>query len=344
MFTFRPAKRGQASVMIGLAGPSRSGKTFSALRIATGLASGGPIFFIDTERGRALQYADNFDFLHAELNEPFSAERYMEGIDQAAAADAAVIIVDSASHLHEGPGGILEQQEAELERMAGQDFAKRERVKFAAWIKPKAAHNRYVNAILQVNTHMIFCFRAKDKLVMAKGPDGKTQPLSVGWTPICTDRFEYEMTAMLVLPEGGQGTPDLEAKSTGLRTPLDTMIEANKQLDESLGEKLAKWAGGKKAKPAKKAEAKKDEPPALPDEGFFIQKKDNLVECHSIEDWEGKMLVAIKALPADRCATFRTRNGPIMGRLHAEGFEKQIDAVEDAFEAKIGESAQDELI
>ena len=335
-YTFKPATRGQSSVMIGIAGPSRSGKTFSALRIATGLAGGGPIYFIDTERGRALQYADNFSFLHTELNEPFSSERYMEAIQQAAKAEAAVVIVDSASHAHEGPGGILEQQEAELTRMAGKDYAKRERVKFAAWIKPKAAHNKYVNAILQVNTHMIFCFRAKDKLVMAKGMDGKTQPLSVGWTPICTDRFEYEMTAMLVLPEGAKGTPDLEAKSTGLRTPMDTMIEANKQLDESLGEKLAKWARGKAAKPA--AAKKEEAPPEPPPDGFHIQKQKSLVQCDSVDDWEGKMLLAIKALPADKCKDFRERNGPIMARLHAEGFDAPVDAVQLAFLEKIGET------
>lgn len=241
---FRPAVRDRTALTLGIAGPSRSGKTYSALRIATGLAQGGPIYVIDTESGRALQYADTFKFLHARLNPPFSSAAYEAALLDAQKAGAAVIIVDSASHEHEGPGGILEQHETELQRMAGDDYQKRERMKFTAWIKPKAAHNRYVNTMLQINTHMIFCFRAKDKLELARGSSGKTEPTHVGWTPICTDRFEYEMTAMLVLPEGANGVPDLAAKSTGLRSPLDTMIRPGQPLDEGLGERLAAWAKG----------------------------------------------------------------------------------------------------
>ena len=40
--------------------PSGAGKTFTALRLATGL--GGTIAVIDTERGSASKYADRFDF------------------------------------------------------------------------------------------------------------------------------------------------------------------------------------------------------------------------------------------------------------------------------------------
>lgn len=244
MVTFRPAVRGDSSVMLGIAGPSRSGKTYSALRVATGMAQGGPIFLIDTESRRALQYADRFAFLHSDMAAPFASERYMKQILAARDAKAAVIIVDSASHEHEGPGGILEQHEAKLQKMAGNDYAKRDKLKFTAWIEPKAAHNRYVNTILQVNVHMIFCFRAKDKLELRKGDDGKIVPTPVGWTPICTDRFEYEMTSMLLLPEGARGVPDLNAKASGLREPIDRMIKPGQVLDEAFGKRLAEWARG----------------------------------------------------------------------------------------------------
>jgi AAA domain len=243
-FTFRPATRSGTTIMLGLAGPSRSGKTYSALRVATGLAQGGPIFFIDTESRRALLYADKFKFMHAELTAPFSSDRYAEAVVAAHEAKAAVCVVDSASHEHEGPGGILEQHETELQRMAGNDYGKREKMKFTAWIRPKAEHNRYVNTLLQLNMHMLFCFRAKDKLELRKDAGGKIVPTSVGWTPICTDRFEYEMTSMLVLPEGAKGIPDLQAHSTGLREPINTMVEHGRQLDEAFGERLAKWAAG----------------------------------------------------------------------------------------------------
>lgn len=247
-YKFRPAVRDKTAILLGLAGPSRSGKTYSALRIATGIArvEGGDIAFIDTERGRALQYADRFKFLHANLEPPFSSARYEEAIMDAVAIKPAVIIVDSASHEHEGPGGILEQHEEILKRMAGDDWRKRDKLKFTAWIEPKQAHNRYVNTLLQLNTHFIFCFRAKDKLALIKNEQGKIEPTAMGWTPICTDRFEYEMTSLLVLPEGSKGTPDFRATSTGLREPLDTMIKPGEQLTEAVGERLAQWARGPK--------------------------------------------------------------------------------------------------
>ena len=251
-FTFRPAIRTQTPLLLGLAGPSRSGKTLSAIKLATGM--GGPVFMIDTERGRGLHYADKYTYQYAELLPPFTSERYTEAIQAAKAAGAKVIIVDSASHEHEGPGGMLEQHEAFLDRTCGTDYKKRERMTFTAWIKPKGEHNKFVNALLQMgaDTHFIFCFRAKDKLILKKGEE----PVHAGWTPICSSRFEFEMTSLLVLPEGSKGTPDLQATAAGLREPLDQIFKPGVQLSEELGRKLAQWAtGGQQNPAARSAEA-----------------------------------------------------------------------------------------
>lgn len=243
-FTFRPAAREDVKLMIGLGGPSGSGKTYSALRLAKGLAAGKPIFGIDTEARRMLHYADDFQFQHAELAAPFAPERYEEAIRAAVIAGAAVVIVDSMSHEHEGPGGILEMHDQELVRMAGEDFGKRERVRFAAWIKPKMQHNRFLNAILQVPVHLIFCFRAKDKLMLVKNAQGKQEPVSIGFQPICSDRFEYEMTMMLMLPPASNGVPALTASATKLQQQHRSIVIADAPLDEGTGARLAQWASG----------------------------------------------------------------------------------------------------
>ena len=268
MITFRPAVRTATPLMLGLAGPSRSGKTFSALRIATGLARGGPIALVDTESGRALQYADRFTFLHAQLEAPFSSERYMQAIADAVAIQPAVIIMDSMSHEHEGPGGLLEQHETELTRLAGQYWEKRKRQTFSAWIRPKAAHNKLVNFLLQVPCHFIFCFRAKDKLKLVTGKE----PVHLGWTPICSDRFEYEMTSLLVLPEGSQGTPDLSAIASGLRSPFEEYIKPGVQLDEKLGERLAAWSAGAKT-------GQRTPPPASTTDTLTAEERRAVVEA-----------------------------------------------------------------
>jgi hypothetical protein len=242
--SFRPAKLESTPLMIGLAGPSGSGKTYSSLRLAKGIAGDGKIVMIDTESGRGLHYANMFKFEYGELKAPFRPEAYLEAIMAAAKAGANVIIIDSMSHEHEGIGGILEWQLEEVNRMAGDDYKKREAVKFSAWIKPKASHNKLVNTVLQTPVHLIFNFRAKDKLELKKDDNGKIQPVAAGWQPICADRFEYEMTALLVLPPGAKGVPDLEAKATKLQEQHRHIIKPGVQIDEAMGAALASWANG----------------------------------------------------------------------------------------------------
>ncbi len=250
-----PATKENVSCLIGLCGPSSSGKTFSALRLATGLANGGKIVGIDTEANRMRHYAERFQFDHMEFGEPFRPGRYQEAIKAAKDHGAAVIIVDSMSHEHEGPGGILDWHEEELKRMAGDDFAKRERVKFAAWIKPKQGHGLLVNYILQLGLHCIFCFRAKEKLVLVKSQRGAMEPVPIGWQPIRADRFEYEMTVNLMLPPGSKGVPDLDHDATKVPDGIDALIQRGQQIDEAMGQRLAGWAAGTKDPLLERAEA-----------------------------------------------------------------------------------------
>lgn len=272
-YTFRPAVRQETSILWGLAGPSSSGKTLSALRMARGLLNGDDsrIFMIDTEQGRALHYAPapgeargpyKFQFNHLPLAAPFSPTNYAGAIEAAIKASAGAIIVDSMSHEHEGQGGILEMHEAMLKKMAGEDWAKRERMKFTAWIEPKSQHNRLVNMILQQRCHMIFCFRAKDKLMLVKNEQTKKiEPVPVGWTAICSDRFEYEMTGLLMLPPNGQGVPELKAPQTKLQEQHRGFFPAGKPIDENCGKGLAAWAKG--GAPAAKSNGAAKETPAV---------------------------------------------------------------------------------
>jgi len=74
---------------------------------------------------------------------PLPRRPMAEAILAADAAKYPCIVVDSMTHEWAGEGGVLEMQEAELERMAGNDWEKRERVKMASWIKPKMAHKKW---------------------------------------------------------------------------------------------------------------------------------------------------------------------------------------------------------
>jgi len=236
-------------VRLGIAGPSRSGKSYSALRIARGMVNGdmAKVFAINTERGGINIYADHKEFsgfMCGQLTAPFAPARYLDAIHTAQSVGAKVVIIDSASHLHEGEGGVLMMHEAELNRMAGDDPVKRERVKFAAWIKPKAEHTRFVNQVMKLTVHTIWCFRAKEKLRMVRNKDGRIEPQMMGYQPIITDGFEYEMLSLIVLGENARGVPDLEAQASSFREPIDRMVQPGAALDETFGVRLADWASG----------------------------------------------------------------------------------------------------
>lgn len=244
---FKEAKRANVPLLTGIAGPSGSGKTLSALLLAKGMSGDKPFALIDTESGRALHYADDFDFLHADLAPPYSPERYWEAIKAAAAIDPPVIVVDSFSHEHAGEGGVLDMHEAELARMAGDDWKKREAVKFAAWVKPKREHKLLIQRLLQLRVHLIVCLRAEEKVDIVKDEKGKAQVVPkrtlaghVGWIPVCGKELPYELGLSLVV------TPDAPGVAKPIKLPehLKPLVPLDRPLDERVGRSLAEWAAG----------------------------------------------------------------------------------------------------
>jgi hypothetical protein len=251
-FTFRPAVREQVGLLIGLAGGTGSGKTFSAMRLASGIAGGKPFAVIDTEAGRAKHYADQFRFDHGDLQPPFRPAAYAEAIMAADKAGYPVIVVDSMSHVWAGDGGVLDFQEDELERMAGSDWKKREGCKMAAWIKPKMEHKHMVQKLLQVRAHLILCFRAEEKIEMVRGDDGKMKIVPKqtitgldGWVPICEKNLPFELTAsfLLLADKPGIGQP------IKLQEQHRAIFPAGKPIDEEFGKRIALWSNGKSTVP-----------------------------------------------------------------------------------------------
>src|SRR5262245_59863896 len=200
-FEERIAVRERVPVLFGIMGPSGGGKTFSALRVASGIqkVSGGDIFFIDTEARRALHYADMFSFRHVEFNAPHGSLDYLDAIKFCHERKAGVIIIDSMSHEHEGEGGLVDMHDKELDAIAGDDARKRERLSMVAWVKPKAARRKLINAILQMNTNFVFCFRAKESSKPVRNKEGKTEIVHQGFRPIAGEEFVFEMTVCCLL-------------------------------------------------------------------------------------------------------------------------------------------------
>jgi len=250
-FEDKPAVRTRVPILIGLAGPSGSGKTCSALRMATGMQKicGGETYVIDTESKRALHYAGKqFKFRHIEFGAPFSPLDYLAAIEHCVKKGASTVIVDSMSHEHEGPGGVLDMHEQEAQRITKAWQCGLEKAQFAAWAKPKGDRQRLINTILQLGVNTIFCFRAKEKTK----PEGK-KLIEMGWMPICGDNLIYEMTASLLLPAGSKGRPALSVSRQGeqqwIKIPKQCEGMFNCQLNEKTGEALARWGAGEAETP-----------------------------------------------------------------------------------------------
>jgi hypothetical protein len=241
--SFRKAIRKQAKLRLALCGPSGSGKTYSALLIAQGLAPGGKIALIDTERGSGELYAQLLSYDVATLTPPYTPERYINLIQAAEKAGYAVLIIDSLSHAWTGAGGVLDMHEKAATAAKGNNWV--------AWREVTPAHNALVDSLLGANLHIIATLRTKTAYDVADS-DGKKKPVKVGLAPVQRDGMEYEFTVVLDLTvdshiasaskdrtsllDGKHFTPGPET-GEALREWLDTGIdpaEASRELLENL--------------------------------------------------------------------------------------------------------------
>lgn len=310
-FHFAPAVRAQVSLLIALAGASGSGKTFSALRLAKGLAPSGKIAFIDTEARRGLHYADQFDFLHSDMRPPFRPSRFIEGIEAAEAAGAEVIVIDSFSHEYDGEGGILEWAD---------DLAAGGMKSPGNWKDPKLAHKKMMGKLLQCRASLIFCLRADEKIEIVR-ENGKTQVRPLGWVPICEKRFMYEMTASFTLTPDRPGVPHFDLPHK-LQSQHRAMFSDSAPISEQSGRALAEWAKGGKVLPRTQA------PPEQSAVNSAVSGSEPEAAGPSLTDWDDLLAAAaaqgmdaLKAAWADVPAEHKTTLKSALDRRHKPAAE-----------------------
>ncbi|WP_342627536.1 AAA family ATPase [Nguyenibacter vanlangensis] len=198
IIVIRPAEREGARLIFCFSGTSGSGKTRTALEFAYGLTNYDPgkIGFLDTENRRGSLYADvlkahktrptNTPFLIADLDAPFSPDRYKRAVLAFQRAGVEVLIVDSYSHMWEGIGGCS-------------DIAAKHK-SVQGWKIAKDAHKDFINAILSVDMHIILCIRAREQIDATDPRNIK----SLGVQPICEKNLMFEMTASMMMDNEGK--------------------------------------------------------------------------------------------------------------------------------------------
>lgn len=181
---FKQAVKSKSKLRLALQGSSGSGKTYSALILASSL--GEKIAVIDTESGSASLYADKFNFKVFELNSPYAPENYIEVINVAGKNNYDVLIIDSLTPAWDGEGGYL-------------DLKNKLNDSYGAKTNPR--HRKLIYSILQSKLHIIVTMRTKTDYQSSFNEKGKLILHKIGTTPIQKEGIDSEFTIVFGLNE-----------------------------------------------------------------------------------------------------------------------------------------------
>jgi len=223
--TIQHAKKEQIFVKALIGGPSGSGKSYSALRVATGIAGregeGTKIGYIGTEGMRDKLYANEFNYDLISLEE-YSSDYYEAALDAFLEAGYKVIIIDSMTHLWNWV-----QDQVQLTTKGDNTFQ--------AWGKYKKENKKIIEKILLAPAHIIVTARGKDEYVLEANSRGKMAPRKVGVGAQQDKDIEYEYMVTWMID---QDTHLAEAAKDNTH-----IFEGKiKVLDEKDGEALYNWA------------------------------------------------------------------------------------------------------
>ena len=118
---FKKAVKYEKPLKLALTGAAGSGKTFTALLLGSRISElrGGKMAVIDTERGSASLYADQFDFDVMEMDPPFTSEKFVQAVHTARKGGYVALVADSLSHYWAGSVGLLVLVDAAAGKFGG---------------------------------------------------------------------------------------------------------------------------------------------------------------------------------------------------------------------------------
>ena len=269
---FQKAKREQVWLKVLLSGASGSGKSYSALKVATGIAKecGSGIAYIGTEGSRNKYYADEFDYDLLELEEPFECEKYIEAIDAAVEAGYKVLIIDSMTHEWKWLNDVHD-------KMPGNSFTN--------WGKLKPRHHKFMDKVLNSPIHIIATARGKDDWVL-EDKNGKQVPKKVGMGQQQDKDISYEYTVSLMI---AQDTHVASADKDNTKL-FDGRFEV---LTEKDGVRLYEWANKGDAPAPKKDTPKYTETTYDSEDMLKSVKKEIISVCTELGGTKNADLMAV---------------------------------------------------
>jgi hypothetical protein len=283
----RKAEKQKCKMRIGISGPSGSGKTYSALLLANGLCPDwSRITVVDTEHGSGELYSDLGPYNTIGLKPPFSYEKYIEAIRLCEQSRDAVVILDSCSHVWEGEGGFLELHG----KLGG---------KYQDWAKVNPWYQKFLNAILSSECHIICTTRKKQDHEMVSDGSGKMKVEKIGLKEVIRDGFEYEMTLGFAV-----NMAHLAATSKDRTSLFDG--KPDHVISQETGKKVLEWANSGVEPILEPTQEEDEEFGAVPEELHedYVKSKP---EPPTIEEEQAKAALRIEINKAAQAAGIRTQ-------------------------------------
>ena len=213
------SNRRQAKIKMALQGPAGSGKTYSSLLIAKGLASGdfSKVAVIDSENGSSNLYAELGEFNVITLDQ-YSPESYIQAIELCEKEGMEVIIIDSITHAWEF---LLDYHGS----LSGNSFTN--------WNKVTPRQRAFIDKILKSSSHIIATMRTKQDYVLNQ-INGKFIPEKVGLKAVQRDGVEYEFTIIMNL--------DIKHFTTSSKDRTGMFMDKPEfQITMGVGKKIKEW-------------------------------------------------------------------------------------------------------
>lgn len=267
-FSAREAIRENVFVKIALVSPSGGGKTYSSLRLATGMANEietqtgkrPKILFANSEYWRGIYYANEFKYDIVDLEPPYEPEMYVDLIQYAVDNNYGILIIDGTSPEWEGKGGCLEI----LQKAGG---------KYQDWKYVTPRHDKFILAMANSPIHIISTMRGKDQYEIEKDERGKNSVKKLAVGAKQREGFEYEFTCSFLMDKDTH-LASRQKDNTHLFEDDLTFL-----LTEDCGEKIIKWATSGKAYTPRVFKTKEEEENVIDEEKLNdrISQIDSLV-------------------------------------------------------------------
>tara|TARA_Y100000296_G_C5166862_1_gene255162 strand:+ start:186 stop:1160 length:975 start_codon:yes stop_codon:yes gene_type:complete len=188
---FQKAKCMQAFYKGSVYGPPGSGKTYTTLKQATGLAELGDkrIAYIDTERGTDF-YTDEFDF---DCLYTRSLSDVLEAVHGLNPEEHGVIVIDSISHLWDAAIAAYEGK-----------LTKAETIPMQAWGKIKKPYKDLIRWLMDAPFHVFILGRQKN--IFETSSDGQMTKVGVGMRAEGETEYEPHICSRMECRKNEQDT------------------------------------------------------------------------------------------------------------------------------------------